>query len=85
MLRESKINYLSGKLQITLSAEQKKGKTAGSTTIRNQTSDLKASQSALPAGQRKTFGQTFREDSNLILSTITIKCSCSGVERENYG
>ena len=56
MLRESKINYLSGKLQITLSAEQKKGKTAGSTTIRNQTLDLKASQSALPAGQRKTFG-----------------------------
>ena len=39
-----------------LHESKKKDKTAGSTTIRIQTLDLKASQSALPGRQKKTFG-----------------------------
>ena len=41
-------------------------------TIRIQTLDLKTSRSALPAGQKKKFGWTICEDSNLIQNRSTI-------------
>ena len=57
-------------------------KEAVPTTIRLQTLDLKTSQSALPAGQKKKFGVDIREDSNLSLVNIAKKCSYSWVERQ---
>ena len=45
---------------------------AGSVTIRIQTLDLKTSPSALQTGQKKKFGWTICEDSNLIESRYTM-------------
>ena len=43
-----------------------------SVTTRIQTLDLKTSPSALPARQKKKFGRTTREDSNLIQNRYTM-------------